>query len=236
MKYQRSPKQTTEPFDPIPGLQWGEGDPYVFQTISLRVYSLLTLFCVGDAALAAKAGATAKTTVGTVARAATVKLDSNNGKGAIASSAQGDSTGRKYKAVAVQQRHEELEVLFLAVVRGCRHQQEVPRRRRKQLAEPLPLDVLHLAAEKGRGQLVGLVADDQIPAAVRRLQLLLHVVVAGQLVERGNDQAAFEEPFARARGLELLVGENLERQMETFVQFVLPLLGKAARADHQTSL
>ena len=38
------------------------------------------------------------------------------------------------EAVAVEQRHEELEVLFLAVVRRRRHQQEVPRQRREELA------------------------------------------------------------------------------------------------------
>ena len=37
------------------------------------------------------------------------------------------------EAVAVEQRHEELEVLFLAVVRRRRHQQEVAGERREQL-------------------------------------------------------------------------------------------------------
>ena len=61
----------------------------------------------------------------------------------------------------------ELKVLFLAVVRRGGHQQEVARQRREQLAEPVALGVLDLAAEERGGQLVRFVADDEIPAAVR---------------------------------------------------------------------
>ena len=140
------------------------------------------------------------------------------------------------ETVAVEQRHEELEVLFLAVVRRRRHQQEVPRERREQLAEPVALGVLDLAAEERGRHLVRLVADDEIPAAVRRLELLLHVLVARELVETGDDQVGFEEPVAGARGLELVVGEDLERQVEAAVELVLPLLGQAARADDEATL
>ncbi len=52
------------------------------------------------------------------------------------------------ETVAIEQRHEELEVLLLAVVRRRRHQQEMPRERREQLPEPVALGVLDLAAEK----------------------------------------------------------------------------------------
>ena len=76
------------------------------------------------------------------------------------------------EAVAVEQRHEELEVLLLAVVRRGGHQQEVAGEGREQLAQLVALGVLDLAAEEGGRQLVGLVADDQVPAAVRRLELL----------------------------------------------------------------
>ena len=68
------------------------------------------------------------------------------------------------EAVAVEQRHEELEVLFLAVVRRGRHQQEVARERREELAEPVALGVLDLAAEEGGRHLVRLVADDRGPS------------------------------------------------------------------------
>ena len=140
------------------------------------------------------------------------------------------------EAIAVEQRHEELEVLFLAVVRRRRHQQEVPRQRREELAEPVALGVLDLAAEEGGRHLVRLVADDEIPAAVGRLQLLLHVLVARELVEPGDDEVGFQEPVAGAGGFELVVGQDLERQMEAPVEFVLPLFGEAARADDEAAL
>ena len=82
------------------------------------------------------------------------------------------------ETIAIQKRHEELEVLLLPVVRRRGHQQEVARQRREKLPEPVALGVLHLAAEEGGGHLVGLVADDEIPAAVGRLQLLLHILIA----------------------------------------------------------
>ena len=46
------------------------------------------------------------------------------------------------EAVAVEQRHEELKVLLLAVVRRCRHQQKMPRQRGEQLPKPVALGVL----------------------------------------------------------------------------------------------
>ena len=140
------------------------------------------------------------------------------------------------EAVAVEQRHEELEVLLLAVVRRRGHQQEVAGQGREELAEPVALGVLDLAAEEGGRHLVGLVADHEVPAAIGRLELLLHVLVAGQLVEAGDDEVGLQEPVAGARGFELVVGEDLEGQLEPAVELVLPLLGQAAGADDQAAL
>jgi len=53
------------------------------------------------------------------------------------------------EAVAVEQRHEELEVLFLAVVRRRAHQEKVSREGREELAEPVAFCVLRFAAEDG---------------------------------------------------------------------------------------
>ena len=117
-----------------------------------------------------------------------------------------------------------------------RHQQEVPRQGREELAEPVALGVLQLAAEDRGRHLVRLVADHEIPAAIGRLELLLHVFVAGELVEAGDDQVGFQEPVAGARGFELVVGEYLEGQMEAAVELVLPLLGEAAGADDEAAL
>jgi hypothetical protein len=140
------------------------------------------------------------------------------------------------EAVAVEQRHEELEVFLLAVVGRGRHQQEVTCQGREQLAEAVALGVFDLVAEEGGRHLVGLVADHQVPAAVGGLELLLHLLVARELVEAGDDQVGFEEPVAGARRFELVVGEDLERQVKAPIQLVLPLLGEAAGADDQAAL
>ena len=83
---------------------------------------------------------------------------------------------------------------------------------------------------------MGLIAHDQVPARVRRLQLLLHVLVARQLVQTGNDQVGLDEPVSGAGGFQLVVGQDLERKLESTVQLVLPLLGEAAGADDQAPL
>ena len=140
------------------------------------------------------------------------------------------------EAVPVEQGQEELEVLLLAVVRRRRHQQEVAGQAREELPQAVPFRVLDLAAEERGRQLVGLVAHDQVPARVRRLQLLLHLLVARQLVQTGDDQVGLEEPVAGAGGFELVVGQDLERKLESAVQLVLPLLGEAAGADDQAPL
>ena len=140
-----------------------------------------------------------------------------------------------FEAVAVEQRQEELEVLFLAVVRRGGHQQEMAREPGEELAEPVALRVLDLAAEKRGRELVRLVADDEIVAAVRGAELLLHVFVARQLVEAGDAEVVFQKPIAGAGGLELVVGQDLERQMEAPMQFVLPLFDKAAGANDRGS-
>ena len=77
----------------------------------------------------------------------------------------------------------------------------------------------------GRGHLVGLVADHKIPAAVRRGQLGLDILVAAQLVEPGNDEIVLKEPVPGAGGLQFVVGEDLEREVKPAVQLVLPLFG-----------
>ena len=55
-----------------------------------------------------------------------------------------------------------------------------------------------------------LVTDHQVPAAVRSLQLLLHVLVARQFVQAGNDEVMFQEPVAGARRFQLVVGQDVK--------------------------
>ena len=140
------------------------------------------------------------------------------------------------EAVAVEQCEEELEVLLLAVVRRGRHQQQVTRQTAQQLREPVAPGVLDLAAEEGGRELVRLVEHDQVPAGLGGLELGLHVLVARQLVQPGDDQRRLGEPVAGAGGLQLVIGEDVERELEPAPQLVLPLLGKAAGAHDQASL
>ena len=104
------------------------------------------------------------------------------------------------------------------------------------MRETVALGVLDLAAEEGRRELVSFVADDEVPATVGRLQLLLHVVVARELVEAGDDEVGFQEPIAGPRRFQLIVGQDIERQVESAIQFVLPLLSEATWADYETAL
>ncbi len=140
------------------------------------------------------------------------------------------------EAVAVEQRHEELTVGFLAVVRRRRHQQEMARERREKLAEPVTLGVLGLGPEHRGRHSVRLVAHDEIPATIGRLELVLHLLVARELVETGDDQVRFQEPVAGPRRFEFVVGQDLKRQVEAVVQLVLPLLGEAAGANDEAPL
>ena len=140
------------------------------------------------------------------------------------------------EAVAVDERHEELEVLLLPVVRGRRHQEEVAGEARQELTQPVALRVPDLAAEERGRHLVRLVAHDEVEAAVRRLELVLDVLVAGELVEPGDGEVGLQEPVAGAGRFELVVRQDVERQVEPAVQLVLPLLGEAAGADDQTAL
>jgi hypothetical protein len=75
------------------------------------------------------------------------------------------------EAVGVEQREEELVVLFLAVVRGGGHQQEVAGVGADLLGEAEAGGGLDLGAEVVGGELVGLVADDEVPAGLAELVL-----------------------------------------------------------------
>ena len=59
-------------------------------------------------------------------------------------------------------------------------------RRRKELPQPVAFRVLDLVAEIGGAELVGFVADDQVPVGL--LQLGLDIFVAAELVQPANDQ------------------------------------------------
>ena len=112
----------------------------------------------------------------------------------------------------------------------------MPGEARQELPQPIALRVLDLAAEERSRHLVRLVAHDKVPAAVRRLQLLLDILVAGELVEAGDDEVGLQEPIAGARRFELVVRENLEGQLKAAVELVLPLFRETAGTDDEAAL
>src|SRR5262249_2411486 len=136
------------------------------------------------------------------------------------------------KAVRVEQRHEKLKILLLAVMRRGGEQQKVARDFAEQLAQLVSLRRFNLAAEKRRRQLVRLVADDYIPVGV--FEPRLHIFVAAELIQTTDDVVHFGEGVAGASGLHSFARHYLERQLEFLVEFVLPLLNKAARTADQT--
>ena len=118
---------------------------------------------------------------------------------------------RRYKAdpipeaaletIPVQKSKEELEVLLLTIMGSGRHQEEMTRQGGKELTEFVSLGVFDLAAEERGRQFVRLIANHQIPAAIRGSELLLHVFVSGELIEPGNDEVVLHEPVAGPCGL-----------------------------------
>ena len=140
------------------------------------------------------------------------------------------------ESVPVDERHEELKVFLFPVVRSGRHQQEMAGETRQQLPQPVALRVLDLTTKERRRHLMGLVAHDEIPAAIRGLQLLLNVLVARELIQPGNDEIGFQEPVSCARCFELVVRQDVEGQVEPTVELILPLLRETTGTDDQTPL
>jgi SWIM zinc finger len=88
-----------------------------------------------------------------------------------------------------------------AVMRRRRHQQEVARQRRKQLAQPVTFGVFDLAAEERGRELMGLVANNPGPTAIRGLELILHIFIAREFIQPRDDQIGFQKPICRCRRL-----------------------------------
>ena len=76
------------------------------------------------------------------------------------------------KPVAIQQRHEELEVFFFAVVGGGRHQQKMAGDASQELTQFKAASFIDLAAEVVGRHFVGLIDHDQIPLGLGQ-QLLV---------------------------------------------------------------
>jgi hypothetical protein len=135
--------------------------------------------------------------------------------------------------VLVHERHEQLEVLGLAVVRGGREQQDVGRERAQQPPQPEAPGGVRALGAHGGAHLVGLVAHHEVPGGLA--QQGLRLVAAGELVEPGDGQVGLGEGVARGRGLEQVVGHDGEGEPELLEKLVLPLLHEAARAHDEAA-
>ncbi len=80
------------------------------------------------------------------------------------------------------------------------------------------------------------IADNEIPAAVGGFEFLLHILIAGELVQPGDDKIVFQKPIACTGGFKLIISENIEGKLKAAIQFVLPLFGQTAWADYQATL
>ena len=139
------------------------------------------------------------------------------------------------EAVLIQQGHEQLEVLVLAVVRRRRHQQEVAGMVTHPLAHVVALSALHLTAEVVGAHAVGFIEHHQVPFG-GLLQPGLQLRIARELIHAGDQQRPLREGIAQAGGVDQVAGEQLELQLELLLQLVLPLLRQGARRHDQTAL
>ncbi|MCP4680915.1 MAG: hypothetical protein GY864_01110, partial [Desulfobacterales bacterium] len=56
-------------------------------------------------------------------------------------------------------------------------------------------------------------------------ELDLYVLIATEFVESGDYKVVLQKPVAGSGGFKFVVGEDLEREMKTVIEFVLPLFG-----------
>ncbi len=138
------------------------------------------------------------------------------------------------EAVAVEQRHEQLEVGLLAAVRSRGHQEEMPGAAGEPLPELVALGVLDLAAEVAGRHAVRLVADHEVPFA-RGQELRLEVLVAAQHVEARDPEARLVERVAGAACLDPVAGEDREFEVELLGELILPLLDQVAGRNHEAT-
>ena len=101
----------------------------------------------------------------------------------------------------------------------------------KHLSHPIALGLLQLVAVEVGRHLVSLVDHHQVP--LRGLQPFLQFLVAGQLIEACDQPRALLEGVAREGRLHHVAGEDVERELESIVQFLLPLLYQRSRRHDQ---
>ncbi len=89
-------------------------------------------------------------------------------------------------------------------------------------------------AEVMRAHAVRLVHDHQVPFGF--LELLLQLLVAGQLVHAGDQQRAGLEDVEVHVGVDELISQQVEAQSEFEEEFVLPLLDQSPRGGDDEAL
>ena len=136
--------------------------------------------------------------------------------------------------VGVEQAHEQLEVLLLAVVRRGGEEEEVTGVRPDPLGEEAPLRLLDLAREELGRELVRLVEDDEVPVG-GVVEEELEVLVAAQLVEPGDQQVGVGERVARRRALDPIAGQEREVEVELLGELRLPLLDERPGGDDEAA-
>ena len=78
---------------------------------------------------------------------------------------------------------------------------------------------------------MGFIADDEVPVGIG--QFRLNIFVTAKFVQAADGKVVLSEPVAGAGRFEFVVRQDLERLLESLIEFVLPLLGKIAGAyDH----
>ena len=106
----------------------------------------------------------------------------------------------------------------------------------EQLPELVALGVLDLAAEEVADILCASSQTTRSQRQSARRASAWTSSLRDSLSRRAMTRFVLEKPVARAGRFELVVGENVERQVEATVQLVLPLLDQAAGAHDQAPL
>ena len=103
------------------------------------------------------------------------------------------------------------------------------------MPQAIPLGQPDLIAKEVAAHPVGLIADDQVPFW-GSFELLLEILVAGELIHPSNEEATMLKGITRARRLDHVIAEQIEGQPKFLPQFVLPLIRQRAGRDYQAPL
>ncbi len=141
------------------------------------------------------------------------------------------------ETVGVEQAHEQLEVLLLAVVRRRGEEQEVLR------AWGMATRPSHAAALRLLDLVAGAAVAESLWASSKTtrsqsggvVEARLEVLVSGELVEPGDQEVGVGERVARQRRLDAVAGQEGEVEVELLGELRLPLLDEAAGRDDEAA-